>query len=100
VIVELDKNENARAEFEFAGGKQVDNFFRAAIRRPYEKGAILATRTYTDESGKHKIIAALIAMTDSELRLQRGDGSEKDVPPSDQQPMRTNRGTCWYTCIQ
>ncbi len=80
VILATDKQQNARVEFEFAGSKQVDEFLRAAVRRPYEKGAIIATRTYSDASGNFKIVAAAVAVTDTQIRLRKSDNTELDVP--------------------
>lgn len=80
VVVATDKKGNARVEFEFAAAKQTQDFLRAAIRRPYENGAIVATRTYKDKSGKHSIVAAVIAITDTEVRLRKSDMTEKDLP--------------------
>ena len=80
VVIATDKKGNARVEFEFAAAKQTQDFLRAAIRRPYENGAIVATRTYKDKSGKHSIVAAVIAITDTEVRLRKSDMTEKDLP--------------------
>lgn len=80
VVIATDKKGNARVEFEFAAAKQTQDFLRAAIRRPYENGAIVATRTYKDKSGKHSIVAAVIAITDTEVRLRKSDMTEKDMP--------------------
>ena len=80
VVVATDKKGNARVEFEFAAAKQTQDFLRAAIRRPHENGAIVATRTYKDKSGKHSIVAAVIAITDTEVRLRKSDMTEKDMP--------------------
>lgn len=80
VVIATDKKGNARVEFEFAAAKQTQDFLRAAIRRPYENGAIVATRTYKDKSGKHSIVAAVIAISDTEVRLRKSDMSEKDLP--------------------
>jgi len=80
VVIATDKKGNARVEFEFAAAKQTQDFLRAAIRRPYENGAIVATRTYKDKSGKHSIVAAVIAITDTQVRLRKSDMTEKDMP--------------------
>jgi len=80
VVIAVDKNDNARVEFEFPTGKQTDDFYRNTIRRPYEEGALLPSRTYTDKSGQFKIVAALMAITDTEVRLRKADGTDKDVP--------------------
>lgn len=81
VVQAVDKDDNARVEFNFLGKTgTVDNFYREAIRRPYEEGALLPSRTYTDKSGQFKTVAALMAITDTEVRLRKPDGTDKDVP--------------------
>ena len=81
-IVATDKRQNARVEFEFAAGRQTKDFIRNAVRRPYEKGAIIATRTFSDATGKFKIVAATIAVTTDQIRLRKSDLAEIDVPLS------------------
>lgn len=93
-VLATDRQQNARVEFEFANARKVDEFLRAAIRRPYEKGAIIATRTYADATGNFKIIAAAVAITNDQIRLRKRDGSEIDVPlaklsDSDQRYLKT-----------
>ena len=93
-VLATDRQQNARVEFEFANTNKVDEFLRVAIRRPYEKGAIIATRTYSDATGNFKIVAAAVAITDDKIRLRKSDGSEIDVPlaklsDSDQRYLKT-----------
>lgn len=79
VVVDLDKRGNVKVSFQFGAGNQERIFNRAEIRFAYENGAIAPARGWSDRSGKFKVTAAAIGLTETEITLRKPDMSELTV---------------------
>lgn len=79
VVLDLDKKGNVKVSFQFGAANQERIFNRAEIRFAYENGAIAPARGWSDKSGKFKVTAAAIGLTDTEITLRKPDMSELTV---------------------
>lgn len=78
--VVMDSNaKGVLVEFEFAASTQKQVFPRNQVMYRFELDAIYRVREWSDASGKFKIKAALLAITDDKIRLRKPDLSELDI---------------------
>ncbi len=76
----MDSNaKGVLVEFEFAGSTQQQVFARNLVMYRFELDAIYRVREWSDASGKFKIKAALLAITDDKIRLRKPDLSELEI---------------------
>ncbi len=79
-VVDTNARGDVLAEFQFAGRAKQQAFKRREVRFLYEANALAPGRTWSDESGSFKILAALLAINSKTVTLRKEDMSEIQVP--------------------
>jgi hypothetical protein len=80
VVVNTNQRGDVLVEFEFIAGRPRREIFKPdAVHFEYESGAIARARMWSDTSGSFKINAALLAASDSEVKLRKQDLTELTV---------------------
>ncbi|MBM4090114.1 MAG: hypothetical protein FJ276_11945 [Planctomycetes bacterium] len=78
-VLEVGKQGQVRARFEFANAEKIDIFAPEAVRHEYESGAIWRGRIWTDATGTYKVKAALLEIQPDKVLLRSTDKKEMTI---------------------
>ena len=79
-VVQTNPRGDVLAEYEWIAGRTQQKVFKAQeVRFAYESGAIARARMWSDASGKFKIKAALIDLSDDNVTLRKPDKTEVTI---------------------
>jgi len=79
VVVDTNRRGDVLAEFEFAGQPRRQAFRKTELRFPFEAGALVRAREWSDASGQFRTRAALLSMDGESVTLRRPDMTELKV---------------------
>ncbi len=78
-VVNTNPRGDVLADYEFAKAAKQGVFKQNEVRYPYEAGAIVRARVWSDSAGKFHQKAALIELTDDSITLRKLDKTESQV---------------------